>query len=135
MKEDLLVRAAKSLRARPEAAAGVLLDPGEEAELDGLLERAERGEAVRNLLLDLFLRTAERGEWLQSFMAAEAGEGDERRERAVSSFETLAGVTLTSARKSYRCSKEGCPWTGTRIGNTDPTPVCPEHGGSRPAEV
>lgn len=134
MKEDLLVRAAKALRMRLKAGAGALLDSGEEAELDGLLERAGRGEAVRNLLLDLFFRTAARGAWLQSFAAAEADEGDKRRERAVSSFEGLAGAMLTSGRKSFRCSEQSCPWTGTRIGNTDPTPVCPEHCGSRSAE-
>lgn len=125
MSSELLIRAAKRLRDYPSAAPKGLLTAADVAQLDELLERAERGEAVQNALLDLFLGSRERSIWLQDFVA-ESGAVMSSRERATP-YDALPGAAFTSTSVQYECADKSCPWVGVQVNNTDPAPVCPIH--------
>ena len=93
-----------------------------EKEIDDLLQRAEEGEKVDNLLLDRLTQEEELRQWLKETFAGE-------RLRGLAKASRLPGDAGSVETKRYICSKPGCTftWYLRRVGQPIPK-TCPIDG-------
>jgi hypothetical protein len=105
-----------ALAIRPHLSELLGTEAGEQMrqQLDQLLQQAQSGESVENLIWDLLTDTRATRTWVTQFQPTPQ-----------KGFNSLPGQSSKISAHKFKCSSCDYTWSRDRIGR--PTPLCPTH--------